>query len=185
MDEEYIGVIKLFAGNFAPKGYQFCAGQLLPIQGYQALFSILGITYGGDGRTTFALPDLRGKVPVCQGQSPGTNFYRLGDRGGSEQTTLNVSNMPPHNHGVRLSVSASNANQSVPAANSTIAAPGTSSGRDFTGTLGFNSEEPNTVLNAESVKTDNMGGGAPINNIQPYLALNYIICIYGLFPPRE
>lgn len=182
--DELMGVIKLFAGDFAPKYYMLCNGQLLSIAQNTALFSLLGTTYGGDGVNTFALPNLNGRVPIGQGQSPGTRNYSLGEMSGSETTTLLSINMPPHNHAAHLSVSASNANQNMPTANSTIAAPGTSSGRDFTSTLGFNTSDPDTVLNAKSVQTDVVGGGLPINNMQPYLALNYIICVQGIYPSR-
>lgn len=184
MDDEYIGAIKLFTGNFEPRGYKFCAGQILQIGAFQALFAVIGNTYGGDGRVNFALPDLRGRVPVGQGQSPGASNYRLGANGGNEQITLTLNNLPPHIHPAHLSVSASNANQSTPATDSTIASPGTSSGRDFTSTLGFSTSDPNTVLNAKSVQTDIVGGGQPVNNLQPYLAVNYIICVDGIYPSR-
>ena len=185
MDEEYIGVIKLFAGNFAPRGYEFCAGQILPISNNEALYSIIGTTYGGDGKTTFALPDLRGRVPVGQGKISATDVFNLGTRAGDEQVTLTVNNLPPHTHQTHLSVSSSDATEIKPSANNSIAAPGTYAGREFSGTFGFNTQNPDTVLNQQSVKTDFTGGGLPINNMQPYLALNYIICVYGIYPSKN
>lgn len=185
MDEEYIGTIKLFAGDFAPKGYMYCAGQLLPISGNEALFSIIGANYGGDGRVNFALPDLRGRIPVGQGQISGTHIFRLGTRAGTEETTLTISNLPPHNHITQLSVSSENATDSIPVAGASIAVPGTSQGRDFTPTLGFNTVAPNVNLNDNSVITGLAGAGMPINNMQPYLTLNYIICVYGIYPTRN
>ena len=179
-----MGVIKLFSGNFAPRSFMLCNGQLLQIRQYTALFSILGTTYGGDGITTFALPNLNGRVPIGQGQSPGTSYYMLGQASGNETTTLLTANMPPHNHQAHLSVSSSDATEIKPIANSSIAAPGTYAGREFSGTFGFNNENPNTVLNPQSVKTDIAGSGAPINNMQPYLVQNYIICVQGIFPSR-
>lgn len=179
-----MGVIKLFSGNFAPKYYMLCNGQLLSIRNYTALFSILGTTYGGDGITTFALPNLNGRVPIGQGQSSTGSYYTLGEAAGNETTTLLTSNMPPHNHEAQLSVSSGNATESVPLVQSSIATPGTSQGRDFTSTLGFNTQSPDTPLNTQSVKTGIAGSGMPINNMQPYLVQNYIICVQGIFPSR-
>ncbi|HSH65541.1 MAG TPA: tail fiber protein [Bacteroidia bacterium] len=197
--DEFIGIIKLFAGNFAPKGWAFCSGQLLSISQNQALFAILGTTYGGDGRTTFALPDLRSRVALGGGQGggPGLPAYVLGQRGGEPTHTLIVSEMPSHTHtgavsgNAGLSVSSGDATQSAATAGATIATPGSGS-RTFTPTLGFNTATPDTVLNAASVNTStlavnnlNNGGSNAHNNMQPYLGLSYIICINGLFPPHN
>lgn len=181
--EEYIGIIKLFAGNFAPRGWAYCNGQLMSIAQNTALFSILGTTYGGDGRTTFALPDLRSRVPVGggMGAGPGLPDVQLGQAGGEANHTLLVTEMPAHTHGE--AVSSANASQTAATAGASIATPGTLSGRTFTATNGFNTSAPDTVLNAASITPT--GGNQPHNNMQPYLGLGYIICLQGVFPSRN
>ncbi len=196
--DEFIGIIKLFAGNFAPQGWAFCNGQLLPIAQNTALFSILGTTYGGDGRSTFGLPDLRSRVPAGGGQGPGPGLpsINLGELGGEPTHTLIASEMPAHTHtavvagNATLSVSSADSSQTNATAGASIATPG-SPGRVFTPTLGFNTSTPDTVLNAASVNTSSLavnnaaaGGSAPHNNMQPYLGLSYIICLTGLYPTR-
>jgi microcystin-dependent protein len=181
--DELMGTIKLFAGNFAPKGYLYCAGQLLPISQYQALFSLLGTTYGGDGRTTFALPDLRSRVPVGggMGASPSlNNTTDLGAVGGEINHTLIATEIPQHTHG--LAINNTNATQSVPTNGAVIATPGSMAGRDFSGTLGFNTSPVNTTLSPTSITPT--GGNQPHNNLQPYLGMSYIICWNGVYPPR-
>lgn len=181
--EEIMGTIKLFAGNFAPKGYLYCNGALLPIQQYSALYSILGTVYGGDGVSSFALPDLRSRVPVGggMGASPTTQTtVVLGELAGETNHTLLSSEIPSHNH--QLAVSNVNASISTPINGATIATPGSLSGRDFVSTLGYNQEVPNTTLATSSVMPN--GGGGPHNNMQPYLGLSYIICVEGVYPSR-
>lgn len=182
---ETIGTIILFAGNFAPRSWAFCEGQLLSISQNTALFSILGTTYGGDGKSTFALPDLRGRVPIQQGTGAGLSHHSLGAKVGKETNTLQVANLPAHNHVASLKVSSANANLNVATAGSSIASPGSLSGRTFTPTEGFNSTIPNITMNNESVTTNNTGSNTPVNNIQPSLALNYIICLNGVYPSRN
>ncbi|MBV1922745.1 MAG: tail fiber protein, partial [Flavobacteriaceae bacterium] len=172
-------------GNFAPRGWAFCEGQLLPISQNSALFSILGTTYGGDGRTTFALPDLRGRVPMQQGTGPGLTPHRLGQQSGSETHNLSVANLPPHSHAGAVHVSSAAATKSAAAAGDSIAAPGTGSGRDFVATEGFNSTAPNVALSNASVTTSNTGSGTAVTNMQPSLALNYIIALVGTYPSRS
>lgn len=179
--DEYIGIIKIFAGNFAPRGWALCNGQLLSISQYTALFSILGTTYGGDGRTTFALPDLRGRVAVGEGTGPGLPPVNLGDLAGEPTHTLIQNEIPAHTHGAL--VSSADAAQSAATAGAAIATPGSSSGRSFTPTLGFNTSTPNTVLNPATISPT--GGSQPHNNMQPYLGVNYIICLDGVFPSRN
>ncbi|MDQ5929530.1 MAG: hypothetical protein QG594_1309 [Bacteroidota bacterium] len=176
-----IGEIRMFAGNFAPKNWAYCQGQLLPISQNAALFSILGTTYGGDGRTTFALPDFRSRVAVGTGTGPGLSSYVLGQKAGSETNTLLQTNLPPHTHS--LNVSNANATIETPETGSTIAVTGTGSPRAFTPELSFNSATPNVALNPLSVGAT--GSNIPVNNIQPYLGINYIICLYGIFPSRN
>jgi microcystin-dependent protein len=173
--EPMIGEIKMFAGNFAPRGWALCDGQLLPINSNQALFSILGTTYGGDGRTTFALPDLRSRVAIHEGQGPGLSNYRLGQRGGTEDNLININNLPNHNHSVAMSAVLENANTNSPA------------GAVLAGTGAFDNEysqsAPNTSLRPEN--TSSVGSNQPINNVQPYTVVNYIIALQGIFPSRN
>ncbi|MBS1634341.1 MAG: tail fiber protein [Bacteroidetes bacterium] len=185
--DEYMGIIKLFAGNFAPRGWAFCAGQTLAISSNTALFSILGTTYGGNGTTTFCLPDLRGRVPVGVTNSGGSplSTYTLGEVTGTESNTILVNNLPPHTHTAALSVSNADSSQTAATAGASIATPGSGSGRAFTATLGFNTTAPNTQLAATSITVGATGSGIPVNNIQPVLALNYIICTEGVYPSRN
>lgn len=171
--DPFIGEVILFAGNFAPRGWAFCDGQLLPINQYSALFSILGTTYGGDGRTTFALPDLRGRVPIHEGHGPGLSDYRLGAKGGQEHVTLTLNQMPSHNHHVNAVSSAgndANPQNNFPA-----------------NTVGFDREysaaNPDIQMNGNMIS--NTGGGQSHENRQPFLALNYIIALQGVFPSRS
>lgn len=183
--DEYMGVVKLFAGNYVPQNYLMCNGALLPITQYTALFSLLGTTYGGDGRTTFALPDLRGTVALGSGTSKKTEtVYNLGQNNGTERILLTVANLPAHNHTGSVVVSASNSSDGTPKSGASIGAPGSLSGRDFAPTLGFVSGTPNVVLSDTSVVTALTGSGQPVGNMQPFLALNYIICVQGIYPPR-
>jgi microcystin-dependent protein len=169
--EPFIGTIILFGGNFAPRGWAFCHGQLLPINSHQALFSILGTTYGGDGRTTFGLPDLRGRAPIGTGSGPGLTNRRLGSRGGSENTTLDVNQMPTHSHALNASTTV--AGQVVPGGNRL--------GRAQADV--YTQGESNVALAADSV--GNNGASQPHDNMMPYLGINYIIALVGTFPARN
>lgn len=187
----YLGMIFLFGGNFAINGFQLCAGQLLAISQYTALFSILGTTYGGNGTSTFALPDLRGRVPVGMGQGPGLSNYALGQVGGTETTSILYNNLPAHSHSVAISVTVSASNQpatvSIPAiGTSTIAAPGDPFSGDAINL--FNGSAPNVALNTLATATGNTGtagANVPISILQPYLVLNYQIAMTGIFPTRN
>ncbi|WP_435579782.1 phage tail protein [Gilvibacter sp.] len=183
--DPFIGEIIMFAGNFAPRGWALCEGQLLPINTNTALFSILGTTYGGDGRTTFGLPDLRGRAPIGNGQGPGLTPRVLGQKSGAESTVLQAANLPPHNHTASLHVSSANASQTAATANSSIATPGTLAGRSFTPTQGFNEASPDVTMNNASVQTGNTGNGTPANNMQPFQVVNYIIALQGVYPSRS
>jgi len=165
--DPFLGQIILFAGNFAPRGWSLCEGQLLSINANQALFSILGTTYGGDGRTTFALPDLRGRVPVSQGNGAGLSDYRLGEKGGSEQNTITINEMPAHTHNVSIPGSTAPADES----------------QGFLAAANIYAEDKNATY--PNVTLLNNGGQQPINNMQPWLALNYIIAMQGVFPSRN
>ena len=170
-----MGVIKPFAGNFAPRGFMLCNGDLLSIAQYSALFSILGTIYGGDGQTTFALPNLNGRTPIGAG-----NPYVLGEVGGTTQNTLMAQNLPSFNS--QLKVANVNSNSSTPSVTSSIAITGTPNGREFTAVPNYVDGDPDTVINANSVSF--AGQNLPINNMPPYLALNYIICVEGIYPSR-
>lgn len=183
--EPFLGQIMMFGGNFAPRSWAFCDGQLLPIAQYAALFSILGTTYGGDGRTTFALPDLRGRAPIHMGGGPGLSNYKLGQKGGLESVTLNITQIPSHSHTGKLQVSSKDSSQAVPTLGSSIATPGFVDGRAITHTYGFNNENPDIALNPGSLPIGNTGGNLSHENRQPYLAMNYIIALQGIFPSRN
>lgn len=173
--EPFIGEIKMFGGNFAPRGFAFCDGQLLSISQNTALFAILGTTYGGDGRTTFGLPDLRGRVPVHAGTGPGLSSYRIGQKGGTETTTITVANLPAHSHPYAAPAVSEDGNTSVP----TGAVPGGTKVLDKE----YSTEAPNTTMKSGAV--GNTGGNQAIDNVQPYGTINYIIALVGIFPSRS
>ncbi|MHA7055904.1 phage tail protein [Aquimarina sp. M1] len=183
--EGTIGEVRIFAGNFAPRTWAFCEGQLLPISQNTALFSIIGTIYGGDGRTTFALPDLRGRVSIGPGTGPGLSSYREGQRGGIETNTLNVTQIPSHTHANALKVSSADSTQSVATSGASIATPGAISGRAFQASLGYNVASPDSTLNQQSLSIGDTGGNQPVDNMQPWLACYYIICLQGIFPSRN
>jgi len=164
MTEPFLSEIKIVSFNFAPKGWALCNGQLLPINQNQALFSLLGTTYGGDGRVNFALPDLRGRIPIHFGS------HTLGERGGEENHTLNIQEMTTHSH----TFSANNATptQGSPAGNMWASNSGA-----------YSSAAPDAAMNPASIS--NAGGSQPHANIQPYLVLNFIIALQGIFPSRN
>ena len=165
--DPFIGTVMMFGGNFAPRGWALCEGQLLAISSHSALFSILGTIYGGDGRTTFALPDLRGRAPIQAGSGPGLSSRNLGAKGGTETNTMTVLTMPSHNHGVSVPVSTGEAEEATGfLANSTIYAE--DAGGSYPGvTVGLT------------------GGQQPYNNMQPYIACYYIIALEGIYPSRN
>lgn len=180
MSEPFIAEIKIFAGNFAPRGWAFCNGQLLPIAQNVALFSLIGTTYGGDGRTTTALPDLEGRAPMHPGNGPGLTNRPLGDRGGSEETTLMAANMPQHSHSLR----ATDAPASTHAPGDDAASASTLA-RSQGGSAYFDSS-PDASLNESMLGPAGKPNGAdPHNIVQPFLTLNFIIALVGLFPSRS
>ncbi|WP_366510963.1 tail fiber protein [Yoonia sp.] len=174
--EPFIAQIMLFGGNFAPRGWAFCDGQLLPISSNSALFSIIGTVYGGDGRTTFALPDLRGRVPMHAGSGPGLTPRQIGQRVGLEHVTLVESQMPNHNHEMLVASGA--------AAGSRPSGDAIASASIF---IDNNPSDPATqpsiALNSRTVS--NAGGGQQHENMQPTLCINYIIALQGIFPSRS
>ena len=192
MEEAYIGEVRLFAGNFEPRNWAFCHGQLIAIRQNTALFSILGTTYGGDGRVTFGLPDFRDYVGIGVGNGLGLSARVLGEKGGQENVTLLTHEMPSHTHETvltgqpKLKVSSSPATQTAPITGSSIAQPGFLVNGSFAPTMGVNLEEPAVELNANidmKLRTQASGGSIPHNNMQPYIGMNYVICLYGIFPP--
>ncbi len=166
MAQPYVGEIRMFAGNFAPIGWLFCDGQLLSIADNDTLFQLIGTTYGGDGQTTFALPDLRGRVPIHQGSG-----FLMGESGGVEQVTLTASQIPAHSH---------------PALASSNPGTGTSpSGNVFASLAGatnsaYGTDAPHVLLSPDSATAS--GGSQPHSNLQPYLCVNFIISMFGIFP---
>lgn len=176
--EPYLGAIFLFAGNFAPRGFQLCNGQILPISQNTALFSLLGTTYGGDGVQTFALPDLRGRGPIGQGSGPGLSPVVLGESSGAQSVTILSSNMPAHNHFVNVS----NSQGSLPLPQGNYIA-GVVDSNLANGTSFNSSATSGATLAAASVSTT--GNGLPLNVQDPYLAISYIIAVQGIFPSRN
>jgi microcystin-dependent protein len=175
----YIGEIRIFAGNFPPRNWALCNGQILPIAQNTALFSLLGTTYGGNGTTTFALPNLQSRVPLHPGQGPGLSLYDLGEQGGVESVSLTQSQMPSHSHQVNchtVTVQADHATKSDPAGNYPATHSAGSGIYETTSTSG---------AAMSPLVTTPTGNGLPHENHQPYLTLNFIICLQGIFPPRS
>ncbi len=170
----YLGAIFMFAGNFAPKGYLLCAGQLLSIQQNQALFSLLGTFYGGNGVETFALPDLRGRVPTGVGQGPGLNPVVIGQSFGTQTVTLNSSHLPTHTHSLRCNISG--ASSPDPTGHFPGNAGLAPADAYYSGSAG------NTMSGAMLLSS---GGGTPLNVQNPLVGINYIICTAGVFPSRN
>lgn len=204
--DEYIGVIKLFAGNFAPKDWAFCNGQIMAIRSNTALFSILGTTYGGDGKTTFGLPNFNGASPVGAGDGPGLSPRDLGEAGGTENSTVLVANMPAHQHSINGAPLSSTASVHI---SDTVANSADSNGNalaqgpkplpaPISATPLIYDNSPtfteSNIMHAQTVDTSGLqvsetqtgiaGNGMPVSNMQPYLAMNFIICVNGVFPPR-
>jgi microcystin-dependent protein len=175
MSNQFVAEIRIFAGNFAPTGWATCDGQLLPISQNTALFSLLGTTYGGDGKSTFALPNLQGSAPLQQGQGPGLSLRDLGEIGGEQTVTLLQTEMPAHNH---TAMAASGTGQPDPTNNAWAS-----------GAKGFGNIYSPSV-NASNVQMSPFalsiaGGNLPHNNMMPYLCLTFIIAMQGVFPPRS
>jgi microcystin-dependent protein len=170
MAQPYVGEIRIFAGNFPPAGWMFCDGSTLPISENETLFQLIGTTYGGDGEQTFNLPDLRGRVPVHQGTDPGTGTnFTLAEQGGVEQVTLTVQQIPVHNHALIATTAAG-----------TQVNPGGNILANSQGPQPYIQENPDGNLNAQALTP--AGGSQPHENLQPYLGLNFIISLFGIFP---
>lgn len=164
MAQPYVGEIRMFAGNFAPAGWQFCEGQLLPISENETLFQLIGTTYGGDGQSTFALPDLRGRLPIHQGGG-----FVLAETGGAEEITLTVGQIPAHSHPMLANSQA--ATETTPSSNAVPASPGA---------LIYLNLSPFGTMSPQIISA--VGGSQPHSNFQPYLCINFIISLFGIFP---
>ncbi len=177
-----IGEIRMFGGNFAPRTWALCDGQILPISQNTALFSIIGTIYGGDGRTTFALPDVRGRAVIGPGNGPGLPSYREGQKGGTETNTMTVATMPSHSHTYSFKVS----NQAPVQGQASIV-----SKYEVTATNGDPVDEfrysstNNGQMHEDAFALGNTGGSQPFNNMMPYQAVNFVICLQGVFPSRS
>lgn len=186
---QFVAQIAIFPFNFAPTGWAFCNGQILPLSQNTALFSLLGTTYGGDGKSNFALPDLQGKVPIHSGQGPGLSIRDLGESGGSETVTLLESEIPLHTHAVTIKVpvgDTANTDSPLNAFPATFAGDDQLNGKAallYGQAAALNPTQMGTV-NAE-VSTFPGGGGLPHNNMQPTLFFNFCIALQGIFPPRS
>lgn len=166
MAQPYVGEIRMFGGNFAPAGWMFCEGQLLPISENETLFQLIGTTYGGDGQSTFALPDLRGRLPIHQG-----NGFILAESGGAEEITLTTNQIPAHNH--PLLATSTLASSASPQGN--VLAQSRQAGIDL-----YIEDTPTVSMAAQSISS--VGGSQPHSNFQPYLCVSFIISLFGIFP---
>jgi microcystin-dependent protein len=182
--EPFIGEIKILGFNFPPRGYMTCQGQILSIAQNTALFSLLGTMYGGNGQTTFALPDLQGRMPIGQGQGPGLPAHTMGEIGGTPTTTLIIGNLPPHVHtanslSIKLKASTANADEGSPDGNFPATTP--------TGIYSGNGATPGAYTGGVEVagNTDITGGGQSFSIMNPYLVINYSIATQGIFPSRN
>jgi microcystin-dependent protein len=165
MAQPYVGEIRMFAGNFAPAGWMFCEGQLLPISENETLFQLIGTTYGGDGESTFALPDLRGRIPLHMGGG-----FILAETGGAEEITLTVNQIPAHTHPAL----ASGSQASDPSPGNQVVA------ESRPGSLQYFQDVPNTNMSPNAITS--VGGSQPHTNFQPFLCVNFIISLFGIFP---
>jgi microcystin-dependent protein len=175
MGQPYVGEIRMFAGNFAPNGWMFCEGQTLPIAENEVLFQLIGTTYGGDGEETFNLPNLASRVPIHMGTGPDGTTYQIGEMAGTEQETLTVQQIPNHNHSVLVTNAAGVASPS----NALFAV----SNSTQSGTFVYNGDDdPGTTLNPATLSP--AGGSQPHENTQPFLCINFIISLFGVFPSQ-
>ncbi len=171
MPEPYIGEIRMFAGNFAPVGWMFCEGQTLPISENDALFTLIGTTYGGDGQETFNLPNLASRVPIHMGTGPDGTTYQIGEMAGTEQETLTTQQIPIHNHQLMASTGPGGIN--TPGGNITAESPSVKY---------LIEDTPSLAMNAQAISP--VGGSQPHENCQPFLCINFIISLFGVFPTQ-
>jgi microcystin-dependent protein len=170
MSQPYVGEIRMFAGNFAPAGWMFCEGQLLPISEFDTLFNLIGTTYGGDGQSTFGLPDLRGRIPVHVGTGAGST-YTLAQTGGAETVTLNINTIPAHSHPL---VASTNTAQTASVSNNVTGATNSSANQFYRQATPAQPMAPNSI--------GSTGGSQPHDNFQPYLCIDFIISLFGVYP---
>ena len=171
MAQPYVGEIRMFAGNFAPAGWMFCEGQLLPISEYETLFNLIGTTYGGDGQSTFALPDLRGRVPLHMGQGPGLSNYIIGQNGGTEAVTLTTLQLPQHSHAAMAQ--SQTGGQTSPAGGVWAAS-----------TLSqYSTNAADANMNPASIQPN--GGNQPHDNMLPFQCISFVISLSGVYPPQS
>lgn len=172
MADPFVGEIRMFAGNYAPQNWAFCNGQLLSIAGYDALFNLLGTTYGGDGQTTFALPNLNGRFAIHQGQGAGLSSRVIGEQVGEQEVTLQIPHLPVHSHVANCSTQGTTANPK-----------GNFWATDPNGNIApYSTAAPNGQM---APLTASPAGGQPHNNQQPYVAINYIISLFGIYPSQS
>ena len=176
MSEPFTAEIRIFAGNFAPRSWAFCDGQLMPISQYTALFSLVGTTYGGDGRTTFGIPNLQGRAPMHPGRGPGLTARRLGQREGVETVQLVESQIPQHTHTSIVTVENGG---------TSITPEGLYSGESSGDNIYQEEANSSNLVQMKPDSLAHVGGGQPHNNIQPYLAMNFIIALNGIYPERS
>lgn len=172
MSEPFVGEIRMFAGNFAPRGWAYCDGQLLAVSQNDALFSLFGTIYGGDGRTTFGLPDLRGRIPIHAGSGPGLTPRQLGSKAGSERVTATVNELPSHSHPMQATENLADTPNPV----------GNIAARSTTMDLYIN-QDPDTALAATSITS--IGGSQYHTNIMPFLCVYFIVALFGIYPSRN
>lgn len=170
---QFIGEIKMVGFNFAPRDWARCDGQLLQISQHSALFALLGTQYGGDGETTFGLPDLRGRVPMHAGNGPGLPNHPIGQKAGAETTTLSLAHLPPHNHPVTIATSSSEGDTAIPGGNNLAKS----------GSGGYTTQSTDSTLGG--VTGENAGSGQSHSNMQPYQAVNFVIALSGIFPSQS
>ncbi|MFD1627836.1 phage tail protein [Azospirillum griseum] len=183
MVDSVLGEIRPFAGNYAPEGWALCDGRLLKVMDYQALFSLIGTTYGGDGTTTFAVPDLRGRLPVGQGQGAGLTNRTVGQSGGASMVQLSTANMPSHTHS--FSVSGNTGTTNTPASGTALAVPAPQAGGTMVAYVSPTATPAPTLQTFDDASIASATGGNQAHyNVMPYIAINYIIAITGLYPSR-
>jgi microcystin-dependent protein len=185
MSDQYIGEIRMVGFNFAPNGWAICAGQTLAISQNAALFSLLGTTYGGNGTSTFQLPDLQGRVPINAGSGAGLPVYIIGQQGGQANATLAAGNLPIHTHAVAHPASTSNATSSNPSGAYPAVTVTTTNDRNVTATTASYAASPTTGVTEASFPSGPAGSNLPFSIEPPYLAVNFIIALTGIFPSRN